>query len=139
MSEEIKVEEIQQVNSAFWDEINWDNIGFNKIKKDEFMRIRAINKKIYATFLGSQDQLQFYLFKPLSWGKYKDIRTKNLSKDSTHEYIINECVLWPKMDTVGLMGLDAGVMLTLVNQVLAVSNFIKDPDKALEMILEVPE
>jgi len=134
MAEEIKI-----ADKSFWDEIDWDKVEFHKIKKEDFLRLKSVNKKLFATFLGSQDQLQFYLFKPLTWGKYKEIRSKELDKDVVHEYILNSSILWPQMNPVSIVNLDAGVMLTLVNQVLAVSNFLKEPDKALELILEVPD
>ena len=121
----------------FYDEVDWSRIAHNAISRDEYAIARQKSKKAYATFLGSKDQLQFYMFKPLAWSAYKDIRQKGLDKDTTHEYIVNTSIITPKMDPVVISGLDAGIMLTLVQQILAVSNFLKDPNKSLEMILEI--
>ena len=130
-------EKYEAADMAFFEQINWDVIAFNKINKEDFARIRGRHKRVYATLLGSTDQLQFYMFKPLSWGEYKDIKSKSLDKDTTHEYILNACVVWPKMDALAINSMEAGIMLTLVYQILATSYFLKDPNKALEMILEV--
>jgi hypothetical protein len=130
-------EEIQDATTkTFWDRVEWDNVGFNKISKEDYLRIRSLHPKLYATFLGPDKKTQFFLFKPLGWGKYKDIRAKDLDKDTTREYIVSSCILWPKMDPIVISNMDAGVMLALANQILAVSNFIKDPDQVLEFIFE---
>jgi hypothetical protein len=132
------MEETQKLaDMSFFEQVNWDIIAFNKISKEEYLKIRGRHKRVYATLLGSTDQLQFYMFKPLSWGEYKDIKSKSLDKDTTHEYILNACVLWPKMDALTISSMEAGIMLTLVYQILATSYFLKDPNKALEMIIEV--
>lgn len=132
------MEETQKpADASFYDELNWDAISHNKISREDYLKVRARHKRAYATLLGSTDQLQFYMFKPLSWGEYKDIKTKSLDKDKTHEYIVNACTIWPKMDAVTINSMEAGIMLTLVYQILATSYFLKDPNKALEMILEV--
>jgi hypothetical protein len=135
--ENIETDEINIADKTFWDEVTWDKVAFNQIDKLTFLRTLSINKKLYATFLGNQEQLQFYMYKPLSWPVFKEIKTKNLSKEETHQKIIMECVVWPRMDVLEFNSLDAGVVLTLVYQILAISNFLKNPDKALEMILEL--
>lgn len=132
MSEETKI-----ADKTLWDEVVWDKVAFNKVDKLTFLRILALNKKAYATFLGNQEQLQFYMFKPVSWGIFKELRNQKANKEELHEKIITECVIWPKIDVMEFNTMDAGVVLTLVHQILAVSNFLKNPDKALEMILEV--
>jgi hypothetical protein len=133
-------EQTQQEPSAsptFYDQVDWDLIKFNKISKEDFLRLKAKNKKSYATLLGSQDELQFYMFRPLLWSEYKDIRQKNLDKYKTQEYILSACMLWPKVDILTINSIEAGTMLTLVYQMLAVSYFLSDPTKAIEMIIEV--
>lgn len=135
--EAVETPDINIADKTFWDEVTWEKIGFNQIEKIDFLRLLTLNKKLYATFLGNQEQLQFYMYKPLSWPIFKDIKAKNLSKEDTHQKIIMECVIWPKMDILEFNSMDAGVVLTLVYQILAVSNFLKNPDKALEMILEI--
>lgn len=137
MSEKELTDTPELVDSGFWDDINWEQVALNKIGKKEFLITKSVNNKLYCTFLGPGDQLQFYMFKPLSWGKYKDIKDKQLDKDTTREYIINACVIWPKTDPIFVKNLDAGIMLTLANQILTVSNFLQDPSKALELILEL--
>jgi hypothetical protein len=77
------------------------------------------------------------MFKPLTWPEYKDIRSRGLDKDSTHEYIVNTSVVHPKMGPLEMNSLEAGIMLTLVQQILGMSNFLKDPNEALKMILKV--
>ena len=135
--DEVETDDINIADNTFWDEVTWEKIGFNKIEKLDFLRLLSINKKLYATFLGNQEQLQFYMYRPLSWPIFKDIKAKNLSKEETHQKIVMECVAWPKMDILEFNSMDAGVILTLVYQILAVSNFLKNPEKALEMILEI--
>lgn len=122
---------------TFFDQVDWSKIKHNKITREDFLRIKAKCKKSYSTLLGSQDELQFYIFRPLMWSEYKDIRQKGLDKYATQEYIINTCILWPKQDVVSINSLESGILLTLVYQIMAVSYFLSDPSKALEMIIEV--
>jgi len=122
---------------SFYDEVNWDTVVHNKITKEKFVEIKARNSKVYATFLGPNESPAFYMFRPLKWGMYKEIRSKNLDKDSMNEYIVNTCVLWPIMDPIQIADEDAGIMLTLVYQIMAVSNFLSDPAKSLELIYEI--
>jgi len=137
MKEEISKEAQPVLESSFWDEIDWDKVSHNKIDRGSFLRTKSLNSKIFATFLGPQDQLQFYLFKPLGWAKYKDIRSKDLDKDTVHEYIINACLIHPASNPIAVGNIDAGIMLTLVNQILTISNFLTDPNQALELLLEI--
>lgn len=125
------------VKEDFFSAIEWEKVAYNKIEKLQFDRLKAKFGKLYATFLGNEDDYSFYMFKKLSWSEFKDIREKKLDKDTTHDYILNACVVWPKMDAVALNTLEAGIALTLVYQVLIMSNFFKNPEKALELILEV--
>lgn len=125
------------VTRDFFADIDWDKVTFNKIDKLTFEKLRAKHEKLYATFLGNEDDYSFFLFKKLSWPEFKDIRAKKLDKDTTHDYILNTCIVWPKMDPLALNGLEAGIALTLVYQILTMSNFFKDPAKALDLILEV--
>jgi hypothetical protein len=137
MTTELKLEEKAVVaDSAFFD-VNWDVVAYNKMAKDEFLKIRSRHSKLFATFLGGEGQFQFFMFKPLTWGEYKDIRAKQLDKDATHEYILNMAIVHPKMDPIEINTMEAGVMLTLVQQILGMSNFLKDPNEALKMILKV--
>lgn len=122
---------------TFYDKVDWDQIGFNKISKEDFIRFKAKNKKSYATLLGSQDELQFFMFRPLYWPEYREIKTKGLDKYATQEYILNSCMLWPKIDPIYINTLESGILLTLVYQILATSFFLNDPNKALEMIIEI--
>lgn len=122
---------------SFYDKVNWDAIAHNKITRDDFLRIKSKYKKSYGTLLGSSDELSFFMFKPLMWPDYKEIKSRNLNKYETQEYIINSCVIWPKQDIISLNTMEAGIMTTLVYQIMAVSYFLTDPSKALEMIIEV--
>jgi hypothetical protein len=122
---------------GFYEKVNWDLIAFNKITKEDFYRVKAKCKKSYATLLGSQEELSFFMFKPMMWPDYREIRKRGLDKYETQEFIINSCILWPKIDVVSLNALEAGIMITLVYQIMAVSYFLNDPSKALEMIIEV--
>lgn len=134
---EIKLEETITVDTAFFDDVNWDVVAFNKMSKEEFIRVKSRHSKLFATFLGGEGQFQFYMFKPLTWGEYKDIRARQLDKDTTHEYILNAAVVHPKLDPIEINTMEAGIMLTLVQQVLGMSNFLKDPNESLKMILKV--
>ena len=134
---DMKLEEVTTVDSAFYDDINWDVVAYNRLSKEEFLRIKQRNSKLFATFLGGEGQFQFYMFKPLTWPEYKEIRAKELDKDTTHEYIVNKAVVHPKMGPLEMNSLEAGIMLTLVQQILGMSNFLKDPNEALKMILKV--
>lgn len=129
--------QVSEASLAFYDEVDWDSIAHNAITREEYIVARQKSKKAYATFLGAKGQMQFYMFKPLPWSAYKEIRQKALDKDTTHEYIINSCIIVPRMDPLSIAGMDAGIILTLVQQILAVSNFLKDPSQSLTMILEV--
>lgn len=130
-------EKVNPATVPFYDEIDWEKVAYNKISKEDYLKLKSRHKRCYVTFLGSQDQMQFYMFRALSWPEFKDIRLKGLDKDSTHDYILNACLIWPKADPLALNSIEAGVVLTLVHQILAVSYFLNDPNKALEMILEV--
>lgn len=130
-------EEAQKIETTFFQDVNWDRIAYNRIDEDSFNRILARYPKLYATFLGKEDEYTFFMFKKLSWPEFKDIRARKLDKDGYHDYILNNCIVWPKMDAFAMNELEAGMALTLVYQILVMSNFFKDPNKALELILEV--
>lgn len=123
-------------DDGFYESVNWENIKHNPITKEKYLDIKARNSKIYATFLGPSESTAFYIYKPLKWGTYKDIRSKGLDKDSINEYVVNSCVLWPKMDPVALMDEDAGIILTLVYQIFGTSNFLSNPEAALELVYD---
>lgn len=129
-------EEIKEATSSFYDEVTWSKIASNAIERSDYDTIKALNDEVYCTFLGPADKLSFFMFKPLSWPDFKEIKRKNLDKASTDEEILISSLLWPNPDPIELNSLSAGFVLTLVYQILAVSNFLKNPDKALEMILE---
>lgn len=131
------MEETKPVENTFWEEISWENVKYNKITREDFLRAKVRHPKLYATFLGSEDSLQFFLFKPITWGEFKDIRKKKIDKETTHEYILNTCLIWPKLEIPDINSLDGGIMLTLIQQILTVSNFLNSPEKALELILEI--
>jgi len=131
------MEEVQLTENSFWDNVTWESVKYNKISREDFLRLKVRNPKLFSSFLGSEDGLQFFLFKPISWGEFKDIRKKKLDKETTHEYILNTCLLWPKLDIPDINSLDGGIMLTLIQQILTVSNFLSTPEKALELILEI--
>jgi hypothetical protein len=135
MSEAEKTPEILAADFGFWSDINWELIKYNKISKEDFMRIRTENKKLYATFLGAEEELEFYLFTPLPWDLFKEIKQTELNKLATHDAIINKCLVWPKANSHDKVS--AGVILTLVYQTLSMSNFLPDPTQALKMIIEV--
>jgi hypothetical protein len=131
--EEIKTEESINIGLEFYNDVKWDLIKYNKIQKEMFLKIRSKYEKVFATFLGAQDQLAFYMFKPISWEDYKAIMSGDMPKYETHDYIIEKCLLWPTNKS----SLDAGIILTLVYQILAQSSFLKDPSQALKMIIEI--
>jgi hypothetical protein len=133
------MEQVQDKSTdvTFWDKVNWDVVKYNKIERNDFLRIKARNKKSYGALLGSSEELSFFMFKALMWPEYKEMKVRNLSKYEMQEFIINSCVLWPKQDAISLNTLEAGIMTTLVYQIMAVSYFLNDPSKALEMIIEV--
>ena len=121
----------------FFDKVNWDAVGHNKIDKETYGRIRIANKRLYATLLGDEKETQFFMFKPLLWSDYKEIKAKSLDKVATHEFIFSSCVQWPKVNPILVANIEAGIMTTVVYQILSVSNFLSNPEKALEMIIEV--
>lgn len=133
MSEPIE----KSTDITFWDKVNWDVVKYNKIDKNEFLRIKLKNKKSYGALLGTPEELSFFMFRALMWPEYKDMKLKNLNKYEMQEYLINNCVLWPKQDAMSLNTMEAGTMTTLVYQIMAVSYFLQEPSKALEMIIEV--
>ena len=135
MSEQITTEEAIAPSLEFYNDVKWDLIAYNKIDQENFIKLRAKNPKIYATFLGPQDQLAFFMFKPLGWETYKEIKMQELDKFETHEHIIQNCLLWPVLTDKNMP--DAGTILTLVYQILAQSSFLKDPSQALKMIVEI--
>ena len=48
-----QVEEIVGADGLqFWNSISWDMVTYNKITKDDFLRVKSVNPKLYATFLG---------------------------------------------------------------------------------------
>lgn len=135
--EEIKAEEVLSVGVEFFNDVKWELISHNKINKDGFLKIRSKYKKVFATFLGAQDQLSFFMFKPISWPEYKEIRSTEMSKYDVHDYVIKKCLLWPIIDETNISSLEAGTALTLVYQILAQSSFLKDPSQALQMVIEI--
>lgn len=133
--EENKVTNIQ--DSSFWDEVEWDQIKYNTISREDFLKIKAKNRKIFATFLGPKESPSFYMFKPLKWGVYRDIRSKGLDKESVNDYVLNACMLWPVMDPIQINDEDAGMVHTLIYQIMSVSSFLNDPKASLNLLYEV--
>lgn len=129
-------QEPKKIEESFFNNIQWDKVSYNKIDEKTFNLLLAKYKKVYATFLGNENEYTFFMMKKLSWSEFRDIRSKNLDKDSTHDYILNNCIIHPKMDAFALNEIDAGMALTLVYQILSISNFIPDPKKSLELLLE---
>lgn len=133
----MQTEEIYTADKDFFDEIPWETIAFNVIEKPEYLRLKASYTKLYATFLGPEDSLSFFMFKPLSWPEYKDIKKRNLSKDDSNDYILQNCIVYPELDIIDLNELDAGFALTLIYQVMTVSNFLEKPELALDQIFKI--
>lgn len=132
MSEETKL-----ASGIPYEELNWQFVKFNQIDKAQYDKLQARYDKLYCTFLGKTDEFTLFMFKPLKWSEFKDIRAKKLDKDLTHDYVLNSCIVHPKVDPIALAGLDAGMALTLVYQILIMSNFFKDPATSLQYVLEV--
>lgn len=135
MTEDIKTEEALDIDMEFFNDVKWELIKNNKIDKENFIKLKAKNNKLYATFLGAQDNLSFFAFKPLDWDTYKAVRSQDLDKYETHELILNSSIVWPLLNERNMP--DAGTILTLVYQILAQSSFLKDPSQALKMIVEI--
>lgn len=135
MSEEVKVQDA--TTPDFYNDVDWSMIKGNVISKEDFIKIKAKNKKMFATFLGPKESPSFYMFKPLKWGIYKDIRSRKLDKEAINDYVLNSCVVWPIMDPIQIADEDAGIVHTLIYQIMSVSNFLSSPEKALELIYEV--
>lgn len=133
--QEIKSEEILNVDMSFFNEVKWQFIAHNKIDQASFIKLRNNNEKLFATFLGPQDQLSFYMFKPLDWETYKTIKNNELDKLETSELILTNCIAWPVLTQKNMP--DAGTVLTLVYQILAQSSFLKKPEDCLKVIVEV--
>jgi hypothetical protein len=123
------------VDLSFFNDVSWEYVKYNKINQENFSRIRAKHEKIYATFLGTEESLSFYMFTPLDWETYKELRTKEMNKYDQQELILKSCLVWPLLN--GKVKLDAGTILTLVFQILAQSSFLKDPSAALRLVIEV--
>lgn len=134
--EDIKPEETLTVGLEFFNDVKWELIKHNKITKEAFLKIRSKHNKVFATFLGAQDNLSFFMFKPISWNDYKEIRQGAIEKYDIHDFIIKNCLLWPILNEQGIT-LEAGTVLTLVYQILAQSSFLKDPSQALKMVIEI--
>ena len=135
--EEIKSEEVLTVGLDFYNDVKWELVSSNKITKEIFLKLRAKQKKAFATFLGGQDSLSFFMFRPLSWPEFKEIRSSSMDKYEIHDFIIKNCLMWPLINEGNIHTLEAGTALTLVYQVLAQSSFLKDPSQALKMVIEI--
>jgi hypothetical protein len=135
--EEITPEEVVPVGLEFFNDVKWELVTNNKITKDIFLKIRAKNTKAFATFLGAQDHLSFFMFRPLSWPEFKEVRSSSMDKYEIHDFIVKNCILWPIINEGNIHTLEAGTALTLVYQILAQSSFLKDPSQALKMVIEI--
>lgn len=132
--------ELNTINNSditFYDKIDWNLIAYNKMTRDDFLRIKSKIKKSYASLLGEQSALQFYMYKSLNYEEYTEIKKKNLDKYATQKAILSACLLWPKPELLTLNNMEAGIALTLVYQILTISFFISDPRAAMDMILEI--
>lgn len=135
--EEIKTEEVLNASLEFFNDVKWELINHNKISKDMFLKIRAKHEKAFATFLGGQGSLGFYMFKPLPWTEFRAVQTGAVDRYDVHEHILKTCLLWPVVSDSTLATMDAGTVLTLVYAILAQSSFLKDPSQALKMVIEI--
>lgn len=130
-------EETKNVSGVPYKEIHWEFIKYNIPDQTTYERLQTRYDKLFCSLLGKQDEYTCFIFKPLKWNEFKEIRAKKLDKDNTHDYILNACVVHPKLDPLALNQVDAGMALTLVYQILIMSNFFKDPSASLQYVLEV--
>ena len=67
-----------------------------------------------------------YIYRPLKRFEYKQIMLLGQTADSrafVEEKILQMCVVWPKIEVAKLSTLKAGIVSTLVELIMAASNF----------------
>jgi hypothetical protein len=75
-----------------------------------------------------------YIYRPMKRVEYKQIVNINQSPDSrtfAEEKVAQMCVVWPKIDATKLATFKAGTISTLVDLIMAASNFgiAEEPQK----------
>ena len=67
-----------------------------------------------------------YIYRPLKRFEYKQILSVNQTPDArtyAEEKVAEKCIIWPKIDPAKLSTLKAGTISTLVDLIMAASNF----------------
>jgi len=82
--------------------------------------LKKKHKDLYLYFF-SEDE--FYVYRPVTRLEYKDLSTKYTNSDELAEQIVLNAVLYPKLKLDNLSDLKAGVVPTLLELILTVSNF----------------
>jgi len=78
---------------------------------------------IYVASFGPEDK---YIYRPMNRLEYKQIMTVSQNNDNKmfmEEKVVSSCVVWPKIDVTKLPTSKAGTVSTLVELIMAASNF----------------
>ena len=75
-----------------------------------------------------------YIYRPLKRFEYKQILSLNQTQDArtfAEEKVAEKCIVWPKVESAKLSTLKAGTISTLVDLIMAASNFgiTEEPQK----------
>ena len=131
--------EVSSLGTILYSDLEQTNIRHNMITESEFNLLKSKFPRLFCTILGMQNDVSLYIFKPLQWKKFKHIRAlKDTDKDSVHEMILSECLVSPVVrDTIACNSLDAGIVIILVQQIMAISGFLSTPESAMSLVVPI--
>ena len=126
------------ITTISYDDFDFNVIQHGAITREDFEQLKMYYPKLFACILGTHKVATLFMFTPLPWKMFKEIGLEQGNdKDIIHEYILEKCIVSPRLDKVAILNMDAGSILTLVTQILAVSGFVNDPEIALQLIIPV--
>lgn len=93
--------------------------------KEKIEKFKEQYSEIYVYFF---DEHEFYIYRPITRFEYKDVISTTNNAEEAGEQIVLKAVLYPSLTKDRLDSLKAGIVPTLLELILNVSNFgIQNP------------
>jgi hypothetical protein len=93
--------------------------------KELIQKLKEEYEEIYVYFF---DENEFYIYRPLTRFEYKEVVSSTQDSEEAGEQIVLKATLYPQLTKERLDTLKAGIVPTLLELILNVSNFgIQNP------------
>ena len=94
----------------------------NGVTKEQVSEWKEKYGDIYVATFNEEE----YIYRPLKRFEYKQILSINQTQDArtfAEEKVAEKCIIWPKIESAKLSTLKAGTISTIVDLIMAASNF----------------